>query len=485
MKTIKFSHEQVWQIFASTFTGRQDLQVTSAENDYITFKLKARETSTIFKNPEELKASIVHGYSFSTSSSSYLHLNGIQTISQLINGDFLNSLNLNLLNKCQDNLQTQIMTCKIQTNNLFQLKKTSDGYQALQSLLSSENKVTSIMLGNSPMLKEEDYTGKETDYGSKIVSTSFETKSNSMDVSINYGTILQKTESERFKKPDLISNSEGEFFVTKKHLLSYAQEIFPSGIIYVKANNNKLQPILFQSMKSDKPNIFQHTNYNFIVDLSSSMSSSLTGIKNELVQLISKLITNTSQWTINITTFSSSVHLTNSFDNSHSSLESIENYINSFRSEGNTALYAAMENVYSKAINHASDNTNTIIFTFTDGENNIGGSEQKVIEYANKLRESSPQSTMYNIGYKSYSQNFFDTLSKNTAAKTIHLDRVQDMEDLRSETQTINNCKVLYAFSSKQYAQCASGDIFIPSFTVDENTSVTVGGETYFTGLEN
>ncbi len=92
---------------------------------------------------------------------------------------------------------------------------------------------------------------------------------------------------------------------------------------------------------------------------------------------------------------------------------------------------------------------------------------------------------MYNIGYSSYNKNFFDQLSQNTASKTIHLDRINDLEELYIDIHTINNCKVLYEFGSNQYAQCAAGDIFIPSFTIDKNTQVKVGGEVYSIGLES
>lgn len=119
-----------------------------------------------------------------------------------------------------------------------------------------------------------------------------------------------------------------------------------------------------------------------------------------------------------------------------------------------------------------------------DGVDTSGMSSSVIINKAEQLRLKAPQSVMYNIGYKGYSQEFFNHLSKNTAAKTIHLDNIDDLEEFYKDMSTINNCKVMYEFGSKGYAQCAAGDIFVTPFTVSENTSVNVAGESYNTGVE-
>ena len=53
------------------------------------------------------------------------------------------------------------------------------------------------------------------------------------------------------------SVNNDEFIVDKDSLLAYAQNIIPSGVMYAQNSDGKLQPILFQSLKADKPNIFQ------------------------------------------------------------------------------------------------------------------------------------------------------------------------------------------------------------------------------------
>ena len=215
------------------------------------------------------------------------------------------------------------------------------------------------------------------------------------------------------------------------------------------------------------------------------MSNDLPKVKVKLMELITKIIADTKQWTVKITPFSDNIEPAGIFTNNANDINSINNFIYSLKTTGSTALYSAMQNVYSNRIADSSSTVNNVIFTITDGENNMGQyNSNDVIKLAQTLRTISPQSTMYNIGYASYSKSFFENLSQNTAAKTIHLDNPKDLENLYFEAKTMNNCKVLYEFSSNQYAQCAAGDIFVPSFTTDSYTQVKIAGETYGIGIE-
>ncbi len=301
----------------------------------------------------------------------------------------------------------------------------------------------------------------------------------------NYGKLTLSAEEELSnKKLDVICDSENECKVNKHDLLGYAQRIFPSGVIFTKADNGKLQPILFQSLKADKPNQFQSTNFNFIVDVSGSMSKEMTDMKNKLVDLVAKAIEGTNNWTVSITPFDTISRDTVSFSSARSNLASITSYIKSLKVGDYTALYNTMHKVYNQEIGMASDKTNSVIFTLSDGGDNRSiQSEESVISKMKELRKVSPQSTMYLVGYAHYPTEFFDSLSSKTAAKTIHLDVISHLEELKTEIETINNCKVLYKFGSDQFAQCAAGDITIPSFTVDEDISINVAGESYAIAL--
>lgn len=488
MSTVNFSANKVWEFFIQTFTGEPELKVSKIDNNYITFKLSPTKAANLFKDSEVVKANVIHAYSSTNKAIPYLHLTGAQTISGIIDNNFLKELKLNFESKaCIDNIQTKVMTCKVEANSVFQLTKSIESYKNLQTLLKSEEQVSSIMLGSSKILREEDFTGENSLYGEEIIkiTSNFEVKR--AEVSIDYNKIIMATEIARTKKPDLtkVEEAQEEYILSKDKILSYAQEIIPSGIIYSKLPDGKLQPILFQSVKADKPNVFQSSVFDFIVDVSGSMSNDLPKIKVKLMELITKIITDTKQWTVKIIPFSDNIEPTGIFTSDSNDINSITKFVYSLKTLDGTALYSAMQNVYSNEIAHTSSTVNNVIFTITDGENNGGQyNSNDVIKLAQTLRTVSPQSTMYNIGYASYSKAFFDNLSQNTAAKTVHLDNPNDLENLYSEAKTMNNCKVLYEFSSNQYAQCAAGDIFIPSFTTDSYTQVKIAGETYGIGIE-
>ena len=488
MTQVGFSHNEIWSLFIKTFTGEPDLTVTKVENNYITFKSSSINIANLFKDPETIKSTVIHSYSHNLKSSSYLNLNGQETIAQLVDANFLQDLKIKFdSNICQDNVQIKVMTCNIQVGSIFQLKQLTEGFKNLQSLLQSEEQVSNIMLGNSKRLKEEDFTGEKSLYGEEIINIASDSKNKAALVSLQYGQIIASAEQASIKKPEVTDSNEveQEHIIDKKVLLSYAQSIIPSGVIYAKVSNG-LQPILFQSMKSDKPNIFQSSVFDFIVDISDSMRYDLSRMKVKLVELITKIVDISDNWEIKVTPFSNYILPTTPFYSDRDDIKAISKYIDNLYTISSTALYQAMHSVYSYNIAHTSSDKNNVIFTVTDGEDTNGGkTNQDIISVAELLREKSPQSTMYNIGYSHYNKKFFDDLSQNTASKTIHLDKISDLEELYQDMNTINNCKVLYEFGSNQYAQCAAGDIFIPSFTIDENTQVKVGGEVYGMGLES
>ena len=487
MTQIRFSHNEIWSIFIRTFTGEPNLEVTKIENDYITFKSNALDLSGLFKDGEAIKSTVLHSYPRDVKATSYYNLNAQETIQQLVDSNFLKVLKIDLKSKiCQDDTYTKVINCNIQANSIFQLKQLTEGYKNLQSLLQNEDIISNIMLGNNKHLKEEDFTGEASSYGEEIIYISSNLQNKTALVTIQYGKIIESAEKVNLKKPEVIkSEAEKEYSVNKNILLNYAQNIIPSGVIYFKTDSGSLQPILFQSMKSDKPNIFQSSVFDFIIDLSGSMDGKLQEIKEELNELITKIFNITNNCEIKITPFSTSVLPTKEFSCKKNTVQDITKYINGFETYKLTALYDAMSRVYSDVEKNVSNDKNNVIITITDGlDNESRKSDLDIFAISDSLRKKSPQSTMYNIGYSNYNKEFFDKLSKNTAAKTIHLDKITDIAELHHDINTINNCKVMYQFGSHQYAQCAAGDIFIPPFTINENSVLKVAGDTYYTGLE-
>ena len=235
MSTVNFSVNKVWEFFIQTFTGEPELKVSKVDNNYITFKLSPAKAANLFKDAEVVKANVIHAYSSTTKAIPYLHLNGAQTISGIIDDNFLNELKLNFESKaCQDNIQTKVMTCKIEANSVFQLTKSLESYKNLQSLLKSEEQVSSIMLGSSKILREEDFTGENSLYGEEIIKITSNFDVKRAEISIDYNKIIMATEIARTKKPDLthVKETQEEYVLSKDKILSYAQEIIPSGIIY-------------------------------------------------------------------------------------------------------------------------------------------------------------------------------------------------------------------------------------------------------------
>ncbi len=490
MAKIGFSNNEIWGLFISTFTGTPDLTVTKIDDDEITFKASSIGPEGLFKSPEAIKARVTHAYSLNTKANPYLYLSGSKIIKELVDNDFLNDLGIDFEFKiCSDDTQAQVMNCSISASSVYQLKRKVDSFNNLQIMLQSEEQVSSIMLGNNKRLKEDDFVGEVSDYGQEIININTDLMNKTAIVTINYGKIIADTHLASAKAPVLVAltNSTTEYTVSKKAVLTHAQAIIPSGVIYKDLGDGKLQPILFQSMRSDKPNNFQSSTFDFIVDVSTSMTHELPPIKREMKEIITKLIEITDDWTINITPFSHEVFPTQVFSSNSNYVQEVHSAISKLEVEFSTELYLAMESVYSKVISEVSATNNNVIITFTDGRDNHenSGRDAKVIALANELRAKSPQATMYNIGYQSYSQTYFDNLSKNTAAKTIHLDNINDLKDFYHEMNTINNCKVMYEFGSSHYAQCAAGDIFITPFTVAETTNVKVAGEMYDVGVEN
>ena len=487
MTQISFSHNEIWSIFIRTFTGEPSLKVTKVENNYITFKSNALDMSGLFKDPETIKSTVLHSYSLNVKAASYYDLNAQETIEQLVDSNFLQALQINLKSKiCQDDTYTKVVTCNIQANSIFQLKQLTEGYKNLQSLLQNEEQISNIMLGNNKHLKEEDFTGEVSSYGEEIIDISSDAQNKTALVTIQYGKVLESAEKVNLKKPEVVSSKvEKEYVVDKNILLNYVQNVIPSGVIYFKTDSGSLQPILFQSMKSDKPNSFQSSVFDFILDVSSSMSNDLPKIKVKLNELITRIVDITDNCELKITPFSTSIFPTAKFYCNKYNTKDISNYINNLKTVSSTGLYNAMDKVYSDVEAEVSSDKNNVIFTITDGGDTEGGrSASDIIARSASLREKAPQSTMYNIGYSSYDKSFFDDLSKNNAAKTVHLDKVTDLEELYQDVNTINNCKVMYQFASNQYAQCAAGDIFIPPFTINENSVVKVAGDSYYIGLE-
>ncbi len=488
MTQIGFSHNEIWSYFLQTFTGEPDLTVTKVENNYITFKSNSININ-LFKDPEAIKSTVIHSYSHKVKASSYLTLNAKETVDQLVDSDFLQDLKINLgSDTCKDDVQAKVITCSLQASSIFQLKQLTEGFKNLQSLFQSEDQLSNIMLGNNKRLKEDDFTGEKSSYGEEIIEMVSDLKSKSASVSIQYGKILTSAEQASIKKPEVTESKdvEQEYALDKNVLLSYAQNIIPSGVIYAQTSHG-LQPILFQSMKSDKPNNFQSSVFDFIIDISGSMSHDLPKVQVKLVELISRIIGVTNNWEIKITPFSDYSYPTTSFSSSKKSdIDGISAYVNKLDTVSGTALYKTMHEVYLNTIADTSADKNNVIFTITDGQDTAGvKTSSDIIYLAKSLREQAPQSTIYNIGYSSYDRGFFNDLSQNSASKTIHLDSINDLEELYKDMDTINNCKVLYEFGSNQYAQCAAGDIFITSFTINENTQVKVGGEVYNIGVES
>ncbi len=95
-------------------------------------------------------------------------------------------------------------------------------------------------------------------------------------------------------------------------------------------------------MKSDKPNKFQTSVFDFIVDISSSMSDDLPKMKVKLVELVTKITNITNNWEIKITPFSTNPLPTKSFDSDNDQLTEVSKYIDKLAVESSTALYNTM-----------------------------------------------------------------------------------------------------------------------------------------------
>jgi hypothetical protein len=418
--------------------------------------------------------------------------NGTELLSTLVDKDFLNSHGVTMnAHNCQDNLVTKLVTCDLKKEGtktvLFKQQKVN--FEYLQSLVKDPQETAEILMDNNPALTEDSFTGEDSSFGQRVISLN-EIDSNHAVVKFNYGYILNEVQNLYNVNTPVVFSSEIDdslLTINKHNLLEFMHESFPSGIIFTNANNGQLQPIMFQPMSIDLGNESNKTIFDISIDRSGSMYPDFKTYQEKINELLEQVTKNTVNWNISITAFHTELS-TQTYNSGEHNLGDLQNFVDTLEADYGTALYDTLHQRLNEAQQY-DQKGNSILIIFTDGDDNSSDkSLSDINNLALDIRSSYPQFSMYTMGYgEGYTRKIFEDLSSNGGFNHLHLDRLDQIQEFNQYVETINNCKVVYAFEdgeAKFFEQCAAGDIAISSNLISYGSDITIAGEVYSVGLE-
>ncbi len=253
----------------------------------------------------------------------------------------------------------------------------------------------------------------------------------------NYGLLF------RFIFPPAIQDNEKnslELVIDQEHLLNYIQQLTNGGILLQVYQTSEgvpiARPIFFVSknIKEVKP------TYTMIIDRSGSMRNNFSKLGEKVIQFTQKLREINSEGIIRIVFFNEEASDLKEFPVSS---KEIEFYIHQEISKGafgRTRLFNSVLDQLKMLGGQGVTQDPSVMFVFTDGYDNESGDRDIALEaITQELKQFSlggASIKIFTMGIGKYDFQALDYFSKETRAPLIHLETMEDFNDIYDYLKT-------------------------------------------------